>query len=124
MVDDFVKLCTKAKQKNQNRILQTIENNYEYDEKTVNNVDKNNTRYEFDYSSSYDNCVAMNSNDHSDKIASQNVNMMIGNNQVTLLLDSGSVCSIVTKDLATSIINNCKEAKWGSEKGRTFQKNP
>ena len=40
----------------------------------------------------------------------------IGNNQLTLLLDSGSVCSIVTNDIALSIIDNCKEEEWVTEK--------
>ena len=32
-MDHFVKMCTKTKQKKQNRIIQNIENDYEIDEK-------------------------------------------------------------------------------------------
>ena len=49
--------------------------------------------------------------------------IMIGKNQVTFLLNSGSVCAPKSlKKLATSIINDCKEAKWVSQKRQNIKK--
>ena len=119
-------MCTKPQEKNQNRKKQNIENYNEIDEETVKNVENYNKRYEYDYSSWDDICEAIISNDHSNKIQLRTMKITIGNSQVTFLLNSGSVCSIVKKDLATSTINNCTEAKWVSEKKRRkkFQRNP
>ena len=75
-----------------------MENENEIDEETVNSVENYNPRYESDYSSAVDNCFAMISNDHSDKIALQNIKIRIGKNQITLLLESGRVFSIFTKN--------------------------
>ena len=85
----------------------------------MNKVENYNTRYKSDYNSAEDNCEAKISNDHADKIAPQNITVMSENNQVTHLLDYDIVCSIITKDLAILIIDNCKDAKWASEIDKT-----
>ena len=119
-MNHFAKMYKKPQHKNQNRNKQNIENDNEIDEETVNNVENYNKRYEYDYSSSDDNCAAIISNDPSDKITPQIWKSLseIVRSQVTFLLISGSLCSIVTNDLATLIINNCTEAKWASGKKR------
>ena len=65
----------------------------------------------FDYDSSDDNMVA--------SIASttvqnepKNTTLQIGKKNVDLLIDSGSLCSILNKSLATAIINNSSHARW------------
>ena len=60
-------------------------------------------------------------NINTDKMAPQNMKITNGNNQVTQLLDSGSACSIVTKDLAPSILDNRKEAKCLTEQIQIFK---
>ena len=64
---------------------------------------------------SHDNCLAKISNLNPEKLGVQNMRITIENNQVTVLLDSRSVCSIVTKGLGPSIIDNYKETKWFTE---------
>ena len=44
------------------------------------------------------------SNVNTERNAQQKMKVMVGSNQVTLLLNSGSVCSTVTKDLRVPII--------------------
>ena len=102
-------MCKKPKQENQTRRIKNIEDDNQIEKETVKNVENYKTRYKSDYKSSDDNCVAMISDDPSDKIAPQNMEIAMGTNQLTLILDSLSVCSFVTKVLA--IINSCTEAK-------------
>ena len=40
----------------------------------------------------------------------------IGNDTISVLIDSGSVCSMVTKDIAELLINSSEEAKWLTKK--------
>ena len=46
------------------------------------------------------------------QIEPKNTILQIGNTQVGLLIDSGSVCSILTESLATEVINNSTLSRW------------
>ena len=46
------------------------------------------------------------------QIEHKNTILQIGNTQVGLLVDSGSVCSILTESLATEVINNSTLSRW------------
>ena len=46
------------------------------------------------------------------QIEPKNTTLQIGNTQVGLLIDSGSVCSILNELLATEVVNNSSLARW------------
>ena len=46
------------------------------------------------------------------QIEPKNTILQIGNTQVALLIDSGSVCSILNESLAVKVINNSTPARW------------
>ena len=46
------------------------------------------------------------------QIEPKNTILQIGNTQVALLIDSGSVCSILNESLAVKVINNSTLARW------------
>ena len=46
------------------------------------------------------------------QIEPKNTTLQIGKTQVGLLVDSGSVCSILNEVVATEIINNSTRAQW------------
>ena len=56
-------------------------------------------------------------NDEYHDTTPQNIKLRTGNRKITLLLDSGSACSIVWKDKAKSIIETCYDAKCLTDKG-------
>ena len=66
---------------------------------------------ESDYDSSDDNMVA-NIASNSIQIEPKNTTLQIGNTQVGLLIDSGSVCSILTESIAAEIVDNSPLARW------------
>ena len=71
----------------------------------------NNPQCESDYDSSDDNMVASIAS-NSMQIEPKNTTLQIGNTQVGLLIDSGSVCSILTESLAAEIRDNSPLARW------------
>ena len=74
-------------------------------------------KYNYDYSSSADNCLAAIANDDC-KRKPQNLKGKRENDTISLLLDSGSLFSMRTKVIAELIINNYEEAKWLTKKKR------
>ena len=64
-----------------------------------------------DYDSSDDNMVASIAS-NAIQIEPKNTNLQIGSTQVGLLIDSGSVCSILPESLASEIVENSPLARW------------
>ena len=83
--------------------------------------------YESDYSSGEDNTVAVIDN-AVEKVEPLNMPMKIGNINTTLLVDSGSACSILNRSLASQVVQSSPRAFWISEKVSpqllTFSKEP
>ena len=83
--------------------------------------------YESDYSSGEDDTVALIEDDVV-KIEPLNMPIKIGNISTTLLVDSGSACSILYRSLATQVINCSPHSVWIQEKIsqqlRTFSNEP
>ena len=70
-----------------------------------------NPQCESDYDSSDDNMVASIAS-NSIQIEPKNTTLQIGNTQVGLLIDSGSVYSILNESLAAEIVDNSPLARW------------
>ena len=70
-----------------------------------------NPQCEFNYDSSDDNILASIAS-NKNQIDSKNTTSQIGNTKVGLLIDSGSVCSILNESLATKVVNNSILARW------------
>ena len=83
--------------------------------KKINNMERSNNTYNSDYSSSDGIWVAAIFNNEYHEIMPQNKKGEIGNHTISLPLDSGSVCSNVTKDKAELVSDNSEEAKWLTE---------
>ena len=66
---------------------------------------------ESDFDSSDDNMVASIAS-NTIQIKSKKTTLQIGNTKVGLLIDSGSVCSILNEFLATEVVNNSTHARW------------
>ena len=83
--------------------------------------------YESDYSSGEDNTVAVIEN-AVEKVEPLNMPIKIGNINTTLLVDSGSACSILNRSLALRVIQSSPRAFWISKKMspqlRTFSNEP
>ena len=84
--------------------------------------------YELDYSSGEeDNTVAVIEN-AVDKIEPLNMPIKIGNLNATLLVDSGSACSILNRSLSSQVVQSSSRAFWINEKVspqlRTFSNEP
>ena len=71
--------------------------------------------YESDYSSGEDNMVAVIEN-AVEKVEPRNMPIKIGNINTTLLVDSGSACSILNCSLASQVVQGSPRAFWISEK--------
>ena len=76
----------------------------------IQNADYN-PQCESDYDSSDDNMVASITS-NAIQIEPKNTTLQIGNTQVGLLIDSGSVCSILNESLAREIVDNSISARW------------
>ena len=84
--------------------------------------------YESDYSSGEeDNTVAVIEN-AVEKVEPLNMLVKIGNINTTILVDSGSACSILRRSLASQVVQNIRRAFWINEKVspqlRTFSNEP
>ena len=83
--------------------------------------------YESIYSSGEDNTVAVIDN-AVEKVEPLNMPMKIGNINTTLLVDSGSACSILNRSVASQVVQSSPRAFWISEKVSpqllTFSKEP
>ena len=71
------------------------------------------TNYYSDYDDYDDNCVATISiNRDTREVEPVNLDLCIGNTKTKALMDSGSVCTIINKSLATNVVTGCKESFW------------
>ena len=91
-------------------------NNVEKDDQTddVNQISANfDPDLESNYSSDEDNCVAsVSSADSTTPIEAINLPVVFGNTATNVLVDSGSVCTIINETLANSIISQDPNSKW------------
>ena len=66
--------------------------------------------YDSDYDDYDDNCVATISiNNDTRELEPVNLDICIGNTSTKALVDSGSVCTIINKSLATTVVSECKK---------------
>ena len=81
----------------------------------------------FDYDSSDDNMVASIAS-NTIQIEPKNTTLQIVNTQVGLLIESGSVCSILNESLPTEVVNNSTLARWltraPTQEFKTFANEP
>ena len=69
--------------------------------------------YDSDYDDYNDNCVAAISiKTDTREVEPVNLVICVGNTCTKALVDSGSVCSIVNKSLADTVVSECKESYW------------
>ena len=70
------------------------------------NYDSDNDDYD-------DNCVAAISiQNNAREVEPVNLDICVGNTKTKALVDSGSVCTIVNKSLADTVVSGCKESYW------------
>ena len=68
---------------------------------------------ESNYSSDEDNCVAaVFWTDFTTSVEAINLTVVLGNTATNVLLDSGSVCTIINESLANSIVSQDSNSKW------------
>ena len=128
----FAKVCRKPKDPNSYPKPKPRVNNVEKDDQTE---DINQISADFDpdlesnYSSDEDNCVASVSlADFTTSVEAVNFSLVFGNTATNVLVDSGSVCTIINKSLADSIISQDPNSKWKREANpkqwKTFSNEP
>ena len=67
--------------------------------------------YDSDYDDYDDNCVATISiNSDTREVEPANLDICIGNTKTKVLVDLGSVCTIVNKSIATTVVSECKQS--------------
>ena len=112
----FAKVCRKPKDSSSYPEPKPLVNNVEKDDQTddVNHISANfDPDLESNYSSDEDNCVAsVSSPDSTTLIEAINLPVVFGNTATNILLDSGSVCTIINETLANSIISHDPKSKW------------
>ena len=84
---------------------------------------------ESNYSSDEDNCVAsVSSADFTTFVEAVNLHVVFGNTATNVLVDSGSVCTIMNESLADSILSQDPNSKWIREANpkqlKTFSNEP
>ena len=85
--------------------------------------------WESNYSLDEDNCVAaVSSTEFTICVEAINLPVTFGNTATTVLVDSGSVCTIINESLAASIVSQDSNSKWIREanpkKLKTFSNEP
>ena len=112
----FAKVCRKPKDPGSYPKPRPRVNNVEKDDPTdnVNQIAEDfNPDLESNYSSDEDNCVAsVSSADCTTSIEAINLLVVLGNTATNVLVDSGSVCTIINETLANSIISQDPNSKW------------
>ena len=86
----------------------------------INNIDRllqkqgiNNANYDSDYDDYDDNCVATISIESDTReVEPVNLDICVGNTKTKALVDSGSVCTIINKSLAKTVVSECKGSFW------------
>ena len=112
----FPKVCRKPKDPSSYPKPKPRVNNVEKVDPT-DNVNQISSKFDPDlesnYSSDEDNCVAsVSSADSTTPIEAINPPVVFGNTATNVLVDSGSVCTIINKTLANSIISQDSDSKW------------
>ena len=112
----FAKVCRKPKDPGSYPKPRPRVNNVEKDDQTDNvyQISEDlNLDLESNYSSDEDNCVAsVSSADSATSIEAINLPVVLGNTATNVLVDSGSVCTIINETLANSIISQDSNSKW------------
>ena len=118
----FAKVCRKPKDPSSYPKPKTRVNNVEKDDQTD---DVNQILADFDpdlesnYTSDENNCVAsVSSADSTTPIEAINLPVVLGNTATKVLVDSGSVSTIITETMANSIISQDSNSKWIREAAR------
>ena len=128
----FAKVCRKPKNPTSYPKPRPRVNNVEKDDQAE---DINQISIDFDpdlesnYSSDEDNCVAtVSSTEFTTLVEALNLPVTIGNTAKNVLVDWGSVCTIVKESLATSIVSQDPNSKWIREANpkqlKTFSNEP
>ena len=112
----FAKVCRKPKDHGSYPKPRPRVNNVEKDDQTdnVNQISADfNPDLESNYYSDEENCVAsVSSLDSTTSIEAINLPVVLGNTATNVLVDSGSVCTIVNETLANSIFSQDPNSKW------------
>ena len=129
MDNHFAKVCRKPKNPTSYPKPRPRVNNVKKDDQAE---DVNQISIDFDpdlesnYSSDEDNCVA--TTEFTTSVEALNLPVTIGNTATNVLVDSGSVCTIVNESLATSIVSQDPNSKWIREANpkqlKTFSNEP
>ena len=129
LLNHFGKVCRKqrsVKPQNSKKKLVSVVEEEPHSEDSVNFIQPAKL-YESAYSSGEDNTVAVIEN-AVEKVELLNMPIKIGNINTTLLVDSGSACSILNRSLASRVVQSSPRAFWISEKVspqlRTFSNEP
>ena len=125
LLNHFAKVCwtklNNLRNSRQGNRMNNVENT-ETSEQITHSENQNvnyinyNEQFHSDYDSSDDNYVATVENVDTSSIALQNMTITIGNTDCHLLLDSGSVCTIINMSLAREIMLNCAQSQWSEKK--------
>ena len=112
----FAKVCRKPKDPSSYPKPRPRVNNVEKEDHTdiVNQISEDfNPDSESNYSSDEDNCVAsVSSTDSTTSIEAVNLPVVLGNTATNVLVDPGSVCTIINETLANSIFSQDSNSKW------------
>ena len=117
-LNHFAKVCRKQKnvntkpQNSMKKMVRVVEEE-PHPEDSVNFLQPAKL-YESDYSSGDDNTVAVIQN-AVEKVEPLNIPVKIGNINTTLLVDSGSACSILNRSLASQVVQSSLRAYWINE---------
>ena len=125
ILNHFTTVCRKKRNTNRNtqqgnRInnIENLKNPVNPDNQNVNFINYN-KQYDFHFDFSDDNYVALLKQNISNAIAPQNMNIITGNTECNLLLDSGTGCRIIKLSLAINIMFNFIQAKWSQKKNHS-----
>ena len=113
----LAKVCRKPKDPNSYPKPKPRVNNVEKEDKQTNDFNQISANYDPDlesnYSSDEDNSVAsVSSADSTTPMESINLPVVFGNTATIVLVDSGSVCTIINETLANCIISQDPNSKW------------
>ena len=113
----FAKVCRKPKDSNSYPKLKPRVKNVEKEDSQTDDVNQISADYDLDlesnYSSDEHNCVAaVSSADSTTLIEAINLPVVFGKTTTNVLVNSGSVCTIINETLANSIISQDTNSKW------------
>ena len=128
----FAKVCRKPKDPNSYPKPKPRVKNVEKDDhaEDVNQISADfDPDLESNYSSDEDNCVAaVSSSDFATSVEAINLPVVLGITAAHVLVDSGSVCTIIKESLANSIVSQDSKSKWIREANpkqlKTFSNEP